>query len=244
MSQGGYVTLIGFVAREPDLRHTPDGRPVADVRIGATTRYYDKTRSEWRDGDTSYFTVNCWRRLADHAKLSLRKGDPVIVKGRFRTHTYQDKQGRIRTEVEIVADSVGHDLSRGTANYIRPTRPRLENVDDDLADSDVADAPADALADAPAGGDAGAGYPDDPGAEGSMAASGAPPYGGPGSSGGGPGSSGDRINEEEAVDEFNRELNRELAEDGQFAGTGPAARDLTESAPDESEEPAGEPLPF
>jgi single-strand DNA-binding protein len=233
MSQGGYVTLIGFVAREPDLRQTPDGRPVADVRVGATTRYYDKTRNEWRDGDTSYFTVNCWRRLADHAKLSLRKGDPVIVKGRFRTHTYQDRQGRIRTEVEIVADSVGHDLSRGTANYIRPTRPRLENVDDELADTDMADAPTDA----PAGGDAGAGYPDDPGAEGSMAGSGAP-------SSGGPGSSGDRINEEEAVDEFNREIDRELAEDGKFGGTGPTAGDLAEPAPGEEEEPAGEPLPF
>src|SRR5215469_6070722 len=94
MSQGAYVTLIGFVAREPTLRTTRDGRLVADVRVGATTRYYDKATDQWRDGDTSYYTVNCWRRLAGHVRASLHKGDPVMVKGRFRTHTYEDRQNR------------------------------------------------------------------------------------------------------------------------------------------------------
>lgn len=137
MSQGGFVTLIGFVAREPSLRTTKDGRPVADVRVGATTRYLDKERNVWRDGDTSYYTVNCWRRLAGHVRASLHKGDPVVVKGRFRTHTYEDKQNRIRTEVEIIAETIGHDLSRGIANYIRPERPRAQAaMDDELAEGD------------------------------------------------------------------------------------------------------------
>ncbi len=120
MSQGGYVTLVGFVAREPNLRQTKDGKNVADVRVGTTARVLDKVTGEWRDGDTSYYTVNCWRRLADHVKASLRKGDPVMIKGRFKTRSYEDKAGRLRTEVEIVADTVGHDLNRGVANYLRP----------------------------------------------------------------------------------------------------------------------------
>jgi single-strand DNA-binding protein len=134
MSQGGFVTLVGFVAREPNLRQTKDGRHVADVRVGATTRMVDKLTGEWVDGDTSYYTVTCWRRLADHAKASLRKGDPVVVKGRFRTSSYEDKTGRLRTEVEIVADTVGHDLNRGIANYIRAERPRPDTVGDRAAD--------------------------------------------------------------------------------------------------------------
>ncbi len=134
MSQGGFVTLVGFVAREPNLRETRDGRHVADVRIGATTRMVDKLTGEWVDADTSYYTVTCWRRLADHAKASLRKGDPVLVKGRFKTSSYEDKTGRLRTEVEIVADTVGHDLSRGIANYIRPERPRQDTAGDPAAD--------------------------------------------------------------------------------------------------------------
>ena len=126
MSQGGYVTLVGFVAREPHLRETKNGVHVADVRIGTTTRMIDKQTGEWVDADTSYFTVTCWRRLADHAKASLHKGDPVVVKGRFRTTSYEDKVGRLRTEVQIMADTVGHDLSRGIANYIWPKHPRQD----------------------------------------------------------------------------------------------------------------------
>jgi single-strand DNA-binding protein len=129
MSQGGFVTVVGFVAKEPSLRMTKDGTHVADVRIGATTRMIDRQTGEWRDGDTSYFTVTCWRRLADHAKSSLHKGDPVLVKGRFRTKSYEDKTGRLRTEVDIVADTVGHDLNRGIANFMWD-RSRADAADD------------------------------------------------------------------------------------------------------------------
>ncbi len=129
MSQGGYVTLVGFVAREPNLRPTKvEGRNVADLRVGTTPRVRDRVTGEWRDGDTSYYTVICWRRLADHVKASLRKGDPVMVKGRFKTSSFVDKTGRARTELEIVADTVGHDLSRGAANYLRPERPRTDEA--------------------------------------------------------------------------------------------------------------------
>jgi single-strand DNA-binding protein len=123
MSQGGYVTLVGFVARDPILRQTKQGTNVTDLRVGTTTRILNRTTGEWRDGDTSYYTVKCWRRLADHSRASLHKGDPVVVKGRFRTRSYEDKTGQLRTEIEIEADSIGHDLSRGISNYIRTRTP-------------------------------------------------------------------------------------------------------------------------
>jgi single-strand DNA-binding protein len=146
MSQGGYVTLVGFVAREPNLRQTKDGKNVTDVRVGTTARVLDKVTGEWRDGDTSYYTVNCWRRLADHVKASLRKGDPVMIKGRFKTRSYEDKAGRLRTEVEIVADTVGHDLNRGVANYLRPHLSPADSAGDPAGDespqtADMAEGP-------------------------------------------------------------------------------------------------------
>jgi len=134
MSQGGYVTLVGFVAREPRIRQVSEGRFVADLRVGATTRKVDRQTGQWVDAETSYYTVNCWRRLAGHVKASLRKGDPVVVKGKFRTHSYEDKAGTLRTEVEIVADTVGHDLTRGIANYMRPERPPADTAGDLAAD--------------------------------------------------------------------------------------------------------------
>ena len=140
MSQGGYVTLVGFVAREPYLRETKNGVHVADMRIGATTRMLDKQTGEWVDADTSYFTVTCWRRLADHAKASLHKGDPVVVKGRFRTKNYEDKVGQLRTEVQIMAETVGHDLTRGIANYIWPKHTRQDTAADPAGSQDVSEA--------------------------------------------------------------------------------------------------------
>jgi single-strand DNA-binding protein len=130
MSQGAFVTLVGFVAQDPSIKPTKNGKLVTDVRVGTTPRYRDTASGEWRDGQTSYFTVSCWQRLADHARASLRKGDPVLVKGRFRAHSYEDRNGQIRTEIRITADTLGHDLTRGNANYMRP-RPQQTGTQED-----------------------------------------------------------------------------------------------------------------
>ncbi len=123
MSQGGYVTLVGFVAQDPIQRETKNGILVTDLRVGATPRVQDRVTNEWRDGDTSYYDVNCWRRLGDNVRASLRKGDPVMIKGKFRSRTFTDKNGVTRTVIDIVADTVGHDMNRGVANYLRQQRP-------------------------------------------------------------------------------------------------------------------------
>jgi single-strand DNA-binding protein len=119
MSQGAYVTLVGYVAQEPNLRSTTTGKAVTDLRVGVIPRVRDYQTGEWRDGQASYFSVSCWERLAHHVRASMHKGDPVLVKGKFQTRTYEDKDGNPRTETRITADTVGHDLSRGIANYMR-----------------------------------------------------------------------------------------------------------------------------
>ena len=119
MSQGAFVTLVGYVAQEPNIRTTTTGKAVTDLRVGVTPRIRDNQTGEWRDGQASYFSVSCWERLAHHVRASMHKGDPVLVKGKFQTRTYEDKDGNPKTETRITADTVGHDLSRGIANYMR-----------------------------------------------------------------------------------------------------------------------------
>ncbi len=128
MSQGAYVTLVGYVAQEPSIRTTKTGKVVTELRVGITPRYRDRASGEWRDAESSYFSVTCWERLAHHVRASMHKGEPVLVRGRFRTETYEDKDGRPKTETRITADTVGHDLSRGIATYIRqrPQPPAQE----------------------------------------------------------------------------------------------------------------------
>jgi single-strand DNA-binding protein len=134
MSQGGYVTLVGFVAQDPSIRTTPTGKLLTKVRVGTTPRYHDNATGQWRDAETSYYNVSCWSRLADHVRASLHKGDPVIVKGRFRTSTFEDKNGQLRTSIEITADTVGHDLSRGPANYMRPRPQQVKTEDESVGE--------------------------------------------------------------------------------------------------------------
>lgn len=138
MSQGAFVTLVGYVAQEPNIHTTKTGKTVTDLRVGITPRYRDQATGEWRDAESSYFTVSCWDRLAHHVRASMHKGEPVLVRGKFKTSTYEDKDGRPRTETRITADTVGHDLSRGIANYIKH-RPRQAPADGDLAGSQTGD---------------------------------------------------------------------------------------------------------
>jgi single-strand DNA-binding protein len=116
------VSLVGYVASAPKLAQTKAGRFVTNMRVGVTPRRLDKVTGQWSDGDTSYMTVTCWRGLANNVAACLRKGDPVVVKGRMRVRQYEDKEGRPRTEVEVDASSIGHDLTRGVAHFIRTRR--------------------------------------------------------------------------------------------------------------------------
>jgi single-strand DNA-binding protein len=130
MSQGAYVTLVGYVAQEPRMRSTSTGKVITDLRVGISPRFRDRATGEWRDAEPSYFTVSCWERLAHHVRASMHKGDPVLVKGRFRTESYEDKDGRPRTETRITAETVGHDLNRGIATYMRQQpRPPVQETD-------------------------------------------------------------------------------------------------------------------
>lgn len=120
MSQINYIVMTGFVTAEPKLGHTKASRtPVTKIRVGSTPRTLDRTTGEWRDGETSYYNVTCWRRLAENVTGSLRKGDMILVRGRFRTRTWVDDQQHTRVELEIEADSVGHDMAFGWSHFNR-----------------------------------------------------------------------------------------------------------------------------
>ena len=140
MSQANYIMMTGFVTKEPDLNVTRNNISVARIRVGSATRYPDRTTGEWVDGDVSYFDVTCWRRLAVNVKACLRKGDMVTIQGKFRTSSWTvEGEDRPRTKMEIVADSVGHDLAYGWTVFNRGARTpgrvteELEKGDDGYA---------------------------------------------------------------------------------------------------------------
>ena len=116
------IDLAGFVASEPSFKRLPTGTSTAKLRVAYTERRLNRETGEWGDGPTSFVTVLCWRALADNVAMCLRKGEPVLVRGRLRVREYEGKDGSRGTETEIDASSVGHDLSRGVAHFSRTRR--------------------------------------------------------------------------------------------------------------------------
>ena len=127
------VTVVGHVASEPSLRVTSTGAHVAGFRLASTVRRYDRGMSAWRDADTMFYGVSCWRATAENVAASLQKGQPVIVHGRLKERTYDDKDGIRRSSLEIDAVTVGHDLTRGVAAFTKATAPRRDEATE-LAD--------------------------------------------------------------------------------------------------------------
>ncbi len=112
------VTVAGNVAGEPRMRVTSGGVRVASFRLASTERRYNKDLGAWRDGDTVYYTVTCWRTMAENAFTSVQKGQPVVVHGRLHVSSYE-KDGQTRTAVEIEARALGHDLSWGVSTFTK-----------------------------------------------------------------------------------------------------------------------------
>jgi single-strand DNA-binding protein len=114
-----YVTLQGWVGGEVDVRMVGETQ-CASFRVGSTPRY--NKGGTWVDGQTSWFTVNCWRGLGRNVADSIRRGDAVVVHGRVRVDVWE-REGQPSSVTWIVdATFVGHDLNRGTSSFEKTSR--------------------------------------------------------------------------------------------------------------------------
>lgn len=117
-----HVTVVGNLTDDPELKYTAQGAAVVNFRIAVNRRIRDAATNEWKDGDASYFRVNCWRDLAEHCAESLRKGTRVIVTGTLRWREWQTQEGDKRSVVEIEGAEIGPSLRWATADVKRATR--------------------------------------------------------------------------------------------------------------------------
>jgi single-strand DNA-binding protein len=124
-----FVTFQGWVGNDVVHRETAQGN-VANLRVGTTPRIR-KRNGDWVDGPTSWFSVTCWRTLADHVRDSVRKGDPVLVHGRLRTDVWEREGGQSSVTYVVEATHLGHDLTRGTAVFVKAVRPERPEVEDE-----------------------------------------------------------------------------------------------------------------
>ncbi|QSI48935.1 single-stranded DNA-binding protein [Thermobispora bispora] len=116
-----YVTLSGNVTDEPRQYRFSDGSRVTSIRVAVNRRVLDPQTNTWQTKDTTFYTVRCYRGLADHVHQSIRKGQPVLVYGKLRIKQFE-RDGEPRFWAEVEASSVGHDLKWGIATFEKPAR--------------------------------------------------------------------------------------------------------------------------
>jgi single-strand DNA-binding protein len=117
-----HVTLVGNMTDDPELKYTAQGIAVVNFRIAVNRRVRDPQTNEWKDGDASFFRINCWRDLAEHCAESLRKGSRVIVTGTLKMREWETQDGDRRTAIEVEASEVGPSLRWATAEVTRASR--------------------------------------------------------------------------------------------------------------------------
>lgn len=96
--------LIGNLGRDPEVRHTNSGQPVANLRIATSRRYKDRD-GNWTE-QTEWHDVVCFGRTAETAGQYLRKGSRVFVEGRLQTRSWEDREGKKQYRTEVVADNL------------------------------------------------------------------------------------------------------------------------------------------
>ena len=126
------VQMTGYAGTEVEIR---GGGSVAAFRLACTPRIRSKG-GEYSDGNTTWIDVTCFRSLATHVAASIRKGDPVIAVGKLRTSVWE-KDGQTRERLGLEAETVGHDLTRGTAIFRRAPRASVEPTDADEPNDEV-----------------------------------------------------------------------------------------------------------
>lgn len=99
--------LIGNLTRDPDLRYTPSGIPVAHFAI-AVNRIQRKASAEEKSSnqEVDFINIVAWRRLAEICGEFLKKGRPVAVEGRLQIRSFVGKDGQKRTMTEVVAENI------------------------------------------------------------------------------------------------------------------------------------------
>lgn len=155
MASFSKVMIIGNLGRDPEMRYTPNGKPVTEFSVAVNQSTKNQQTGDWIEA-TDWFRVTVWGDRAERTAEQLRKGNRVFVEGRFRTREFEGRDGQKRISLEITADSVvsldarearaGGDEagsfnapagafsggSGGSAGgeTVRPTRPAAPDPDD------------------------------------------------------------------------------------------------------------------
>ena len=136
--------LVGRLGRDPEVRYTTSGTPVANFSLATDESWTDKNGERQRR--TEWHQIVVWSRLAEICERYLRKGRLVFIEGQIQTREWEDRDGNRRRTTEIVARNMqmlgsrsdeigtGSAAQRPAAHASQPSQPsqEVEITDDDI----------------------------------------------------------------------------------------------------------------
>jgi single-strand DNA-binding protein len=105
------VILVGNLGADPEIRHTQDGRPIANLRIATSESWRDKSSGERREKTEWHRVVIFNEGLCRIAEQYLKKGSKVYLEGQLQTRKWQDQAGQDRYSTEIVLQGFNSQLT-------------------------------------------------------------------------------------------------------------------------------------
>lgn len=123
MANFNKVFLIGNLTRDPELRYTPQGNAVVNLRIATNYRFKDKSGQQ--KTETCFVTVVVWNKQAELCNQYLRKGKAVFVEGRLQSRTFENSSGQKKNVLEVRAERVQF-LSTPLDEQIKESFPQIE----------------------------------------------------------------------------------------------------------------------
>lgn len=104
MASFNKVMLMGNLTKDPELRYTPQGTAVVNLRMAVNRRYRDKNQ-ELKE-EVCFVTAVVWNKQAESCNQFLHKGSPVFVEGRLQSRSWEDNSGQKRSVLEVRAERV------------------------------------------------------------------------------------------------------------------------------------------
>jgi single-strand DNA-binding protein len=104
MASYNKVLLMGNLTKDPEIRYTPQGTAVANLRLAVNRKFRDKNK-ELKE-EVCFVTAVVWDKQAETCNQYLRKGSPLFVEGRLQSRSWEDNEGKKRNVIEVRVERV------------------------------------------------------------------------------------------------------------------------------------------
>jgi len=126
MASYNKVLLMGNLTKDPELRYTPQGTAVANLRLAVNRKY--RTKDQELKEEVCFITAVVWNKQAETCNQYLHKGSSLFVEGRLQSRSWEDNTGAKRSVIEVRAERVQFMGSPGQAKPPSPVSPAQPEV--------------------------------------------------------------------------------------------------------------------